>query len=98
MLSFALIGSSAAGADTSEHDKMCKLVSEYAEAAMQAHQIGVPLSDVLENSQENMRPIVLRAYAQLRWPTDKTRTQAVARFRDEVALECYQGKWTITPD
>ena len=60
---------------------------------MQARQVGVPVSKVIEIFDDDaMTAIILAAYQVPRFSTDEYQQRAVADFRNEVEVMCYEAK------
>ena len=72
--------------------KTCPDLGLVAEAVMTLRQGGVPLSVVMEEAGKSKRfkDMAILAYEETQWPTEKTRADAVKRFRNSVELDCYK--------
>ena len=75
----------------------CALFAQAAEVAMQSHQAGIPLSQVMEGTDGNkaLRELIIMAYERPRYSSKKFQQEEVSRFRDQIHVEClrhFQGE------
>lgn len=75
------------GAQSKEQD-VCGAIGELAEGIMKAHQIGVPMSKIVEGGNELVEAMAIDAYSRPRYSTERMQNRAVAEFRDAVYLMC----------
>ena len=89
------------GATHSDKYEFCEVLGGYAEVVMSNHQSGVPLSSMIailtknrddgtlpENQFSLLEAIVVDAYDQPRFSTDKHQQSTVREFTDAVVLQC----------
>jgi hypothetical protein len=77
----------------------CEGFGQLAEELMIARQMGVPMSRVMEVAEAGwgdedvdlLRQMVVMAYEVPRYATDEYQRRAVADYRNEVELACYQA-------
>ena len=94
VLAILAFPSGSAAADRSDP---CGPISKFAEIVMDAHQDGFPMTDMMRLVDEGgpvpelRRRIVIAAYSEPRFRTPANQHDAVGRFRDRVAAECYSA-------
>jgi len=70
----------------------CKSIASFAEAAIQGHHRGTPLSSVLELTEsELLSEIAMDAYSGPRYSTPEVQSRAQSQFRDKYYLECMRA-------
>ena len=75
-------------------DAYCQSLGSLSEAIMHARQVGVPLENALriaetaEEDRDLMRSIVLAAYAETRYSTDRIREEVASEFGIQQHLAC----------
>lgn len=71
----------------------CVAQSSLAAQIMEAHQVGVPLTQLMEVLAENElgRIMARAAYSSPRYSSPSVRQQAIDDFRDRMALLCYEA-------
>ena len=79
-----------ANAESSEADRICGKYANVAETAMKSHQVGRPLSDTLQGTGDNqfLREVILMAYEQPRYSSERYQQQAISKFRDKIHVKC----------
>lgn len=71
----------------------CVAQASLAAQIMEAHQVGVPLTQLMEVLAENElgRVMARAAYSSPRYSTPSVRQQSIDDFRDRMALLCYEA-------
>lgn len=69
---------------------MCQPISEFAKAAMEARQAGVPLAQALTVARHNatMQALIVSAYRKPRYSTWEYRERAAVDFANETLVTC----------
>lgn len=69
---------------------MCQPISEFAKAAMEARQAGVPLAQALTVARHNatMQALIISAYRKPRYSTEQYRERAAVEFANETLITC----------
>ena len=71
----------------------CSQMGTMAAKIMEVRQIGVAVSKVIEIFDDDaMTAIILAAYQVPRFSTDEYQQRAIADFRNEVEVMCYEAK------
>lgn len=72
-------------------DDNCKQLGVLAARIMEARQVGVPLSDMMEIVKGNdlLQALTIAAYQSSRFNTDAYRQEAITDFRNKVEVACY---------
>ena len=99
ILAFSLslaVATSAQAEYTAKEQQLCETIAESAKALMGARQRGVALSKIMgiarkEGAPTYLEPMVADAYKVPRYSSGPTRRKAVARFRDDWYLQCYNA-------
>ena len=90
-LAVALAVSGQAQAQNSEK---CKKIGAIAESIMKARQRGIPISKLMEVSEENaggsLRPVILFAYERPRYNSEEYQQEEIEDFRNRIELQCYK--------
>ncbi len=79
-----------------DRHEYCSLVSDNAEAVMQARQGGVAMAKAMEFAQEGgemaetFKILVVAAYKEPRYQTDEMKLRSVQDFRNAAYMECSQ--------
>lgn len=75
---------------TAETD-VCAQAGSLAAKIMEARQVGVPVSAVISIFEDdNMTAIILAAYQTPRFSSDEYQQRAIADFRNEIEVICYE--------
>lgn len=77
-----------ASASQAEEKDVCAVIGELAEKVMEAHQAGVPMSAVMEDSGDLLKELAIEAYSKPRYSTPRMQQRIIAEFRDAVYLVC----------
>lgn len=69
---------------------LCQPISEFAKAAMEARQAGVPLAQALTVARHNatMQALIISAYRKPRYSTEQYRERAAVDFANETLITC----------
>jgi len=75
---------------TAETDH-CKQMGDMAAQIMEAREVGVPLSSMMDIAADNdlLKALILSAYQVPRFSTGDYRQEAITDFRNEVEVMCY---------
>lgn len=78
---------------SAEDGDPCVAQASLAAQIMEAHQVGVPLTQLMEVLAENElgRIMARAAYSSPRYSSPVVRQQAIDDFRDRMALLCYEA-------
>lgn len=83
--------------DQEMQDQECRSLGETAAVIMEARQMGVPLSDMISSLPE-ARSLIMEAYKETRWSGDEMQEQAIADFRNEMEMTCYNDGLSVLVD
>lgn len=72
----------------------CKMIGDLAEKTMEARQVGVPMSKMMEIAKDDrlLKSIIIDAYKKPRFSTDEFQRSATVDFRADWEVACYEVK------
>lgn len=91
---FFLLLSPITFAQSSEDMEYCEIVSGWAKSIMGARQYGASMAELMKTTEEYeqfgslVRALIVDAYREPRYHTERNQERAVEDFRDEVYLSC----------
>ncbi|AUR95628.1 hypothetical protein NVP1210O_06 [Vibrio phage 1.210.O._10N.222.52.C2] len=74
----------------------CDAIGQVAESIMMARQAEQPISKVMAlvdgHGMSAVKPLVIEAYKRSSYSTESYQKKAIAEFRNDIELICYEGK------
>lgn len=89
---FCAVFSGPLHAESSSEDP-CVTISRLAEKIMENRQAGIAMTDMMKiaDSNELIRQMIIAAYEEPRFSSDKHQRNAVMDFRNQIELVCYKA-------
>jgi len=71
----------------------CEQVEKLAGTIMKARQNGTPMSRLIKKADsEGIKQLIVMAYEQPRFASEKYQKRAIEKFKNKVYLECYKSR------
>ncbi len=89
-----ILAAAAALTLTAAQAQDCKMIGDLAEKTMEARQVGVPMSKMMEIAKDDrlLKTIIIDAYKKPRFSTDEFQRSATVDFRADWEVACYEVK------
>lgn len=70
----------------------CKVIGDLAEKTMEARQVGVSVSDMMDIAKDDrlLKSIILDAYKRPRFSTEEVQRRVITDFRADWEVACYE--------
>lgn len=87
-----ILAAAAAMTVTTANAQDCKMIGDLAEKTMEARQVGVPMSKMMEIAKDDrlLKSIILDAYKKPRFSTEEFQRSATVDFRADWEVACYE--------